>query len=696
MPVILLWNAAAAPFAALHKRLLGDLGFSATLVGRFLGKQLSQAEKIDRQTAGFPVFRYYDGALVAEIGSLQRGVIVPAFDMTMTGQMERVGRAWNIPEHFDRRLREATLISGLFDMVATITESVLASIDRWASPRAEQFDPANARVTDLPGVAVLLFNRVARNGPGILAAGQALRAGIDASAPPADPAEAALGVASSQAASTSHSMASSLEQTIAGFTQWAEELLRMVTAALMVIPALGALVIEMGRDILQRLRLRVLEECEAIEASVLDWRQAFFAGFYRAVNGYVGGTMLFMLALRDHVLDQLRYYTALAQAWVTALTDGLLDFGGAFGRFWNGVADLIQAVVGYFDAIMRIDIGDVLHNAFVLFHRIIEFVGDEWWDDPDDAPRYQAPPYYPVALGDFFTSTGSGATARSELGRAGSTLQASLRGANMISAALNLGLGSWVSDIHLGALAGGVIRLTAELDRHRPGPAAIAPSLAPFAAAPDIDAEFIVPARAAVLGMTATWASAAYDGVGNALHAVETFADEVADAAHLAARRALRLGSVEHYRRIVAQSEDFVRRAFPDTPSSATGFEAVAEAFSLWLAGSFEMLGTILNGYVAFMVERWRGEIDANEDLAFEADTTPEGMPTSPRKLLERARLGRVRMPEMRIELPHGRTDRDAATAIALAFSRAVRDAYAAGQRQLDELRAAAPAAAGG
>lgn len=690
MPIILLWNAAAAPFAGLHRRLLNDLGLSGGLIAKFLGRQRSQAEKIERLTAGFPVFRFYDGAVVAEIGSLQRGVIVPAFDMTMAGQMEAVGRAWDIPEHYDRRLEEAKLLPRLLDVFVTLTAGILASIDRWAAPLPGHFDPANARITDIPGIGILLFNRVGANRAGILAAGQALRTGIDASAPPAEPADAVTSAAAARAASGADAVASSIEQTIAGFTAQAEEILRILTAALMAIPALGALAIEMAGDILLRLRIRVIEECEAIEAAVLDWRQDFYASFYRGANGFVDGTMLFMLALRDHVLDQLRYYTVFARAWITALSDGLIDFGTGFGRFWNGVADLTRALLGYFDTVMRIDIGDVLHNAFILFHRIVEFIGDEWWDEPDDAPRYAAPAHYAVALGDFFTSTGSGVTARADLGRAGATLQASLAGANMISAGLNLALGSWISDIHLGALAGGVIRLTREIDTRRPGPVGAAPVLAPFGPAPDIDAELIVPARSAVLAMTTSWASAVYDGVGNAFASVETFANEVADAAHLSARRALRLGSVDHYRRIVAQAEDFVRRAFPDTPSSATGLEAVAEAFSLWLVGSFELLGSILNGYIAFLVERWREELDANEDLAFEAT------PTSPRKLLEHAQLGRVRVPVMRIVIGGAATDSTAANDIAVTFQGAVRDAYATGQRRLVELREAAPAAAAG
>jgi hypothetical protein len=689
MPIILLWNAAAGPFAALHKRLVNDLGVSGALIAKFLGKQLPKAEATERQTAGFPVFRFYDGAIVAEIGSLQRGVIKPAFDMTMAGQMERVGRAWNIPDYVRRRLREAALIPGLIDIFVTITQSVIDSIDRWAKPTAEHFDPANARITDLWGVAVLLFNRIGANRAGILKAGEALKEGIAASAPPPEPGDAVAGAAVAQASGGTDAVGKSLEQTIAGFTEQAEELLRIVTAALLVIPALGGLVLEMAGDILLRLRLRVLEECEAIEASVLTWRQDFFASFYRAVNAYVDGTMLFMLALRDHVLDQLRFFTAFSRAWISALTDGLLDFGDGFGRFWNGVADLMKALLGYFDGIMRVDIGDVLHNAFILFHRIIEFIGDEWWDDPDDAPRYEAPNYYSVGLGDFFTSTGSGATARTDLGRAGSTLRASLAGANMLSASLNLGIGSWISDIHLGALAGGVIRLTGELDKRRPGPIVTpGPLVDPFGPAPDIDAEFIVPARSALLGMTATWASVAYNGVGNAFLAVETFADKVADASHLAAQRALRLGSVEHYRKIVAQSEDFIRRAFPEAPSGATGFEAVAEAFSLWLSGSFEILGNVLNGYLAFLLDRWRNEVDTNEDLTFEAT------PTSPRKLLEKAQLGRVKIPEMRIVLARGEMSPEVANDVAETFRGAVRDAYSAGQRRLAELLEAAPAEA--
>lgn len=691
MPIIFIWNVLAIPSIATFNRMLGGIRTAGELIEKWLRRQLEQAEAIDRKTAGFPIFRFYNMALVAQVAAHQRGAITPAVDTTMGAQMERVGRAWNVPDYVGRRVTEANLLGDLIGVVETITQAVIDSIDRWATPEADLFEPDNARITDLPGLAALLFNRVGTNRLGIVLAGTALRDGLRASEPPVTPEQATADAAAARASTASDTAETTLESMIAGFTAQAEEALQIIAGALFAIPAIGGLALAMGNDIVQALRIAVLDKFQEIEAMVMQWRRDFYTNFYRTLNAWVDGTVLFMLTLRDFVLDQLGYYTRFALAYLSGISTGISSFAAQLTTFWQGTATLIHEIVGYLDRIMNVDIGDVIHNGLILFERIIDFIGDELWEEPDDAPRYHAPPATSVTIGDFFTNTGTGVTARSQLGEAGRTLRLAFNGAHWVSVGVNMGLGSWISDMHLPTLASSAIQLVDTLDRRRPAAAMPSPPLPVLPAVPaDVVTMIIDPLRAGLTTAVADVGTAVQTGVGDIFTAFGTLADGVAGRAQASALEAFHLGSLGQYEAIVAGSEGIVARAFP-TPadSPATGLEGVAQAFALWLSGSFETIGSILNGYLAFLVQEWRTRIEANEDATFDAT------PTSPRKLLARSRLGRVHVPEMRITVYRTATTQEVANEVARAFQGAVRSAYEAGELQLDSLRVPALAAGG-
>jgi hypothetical protein len=690
MPIILYWNILAAPSIGRFNRLLSGIRTAGELIEKWLERQLEAAEKIDRRTAGFPIFRFYNMAIAAEVSSIQRGSITPAVDTTIGAQMARVGHAWNIPDYVGRRVTEARLLVNLIGIFQTISQSFIESIDRWATPSADLFDPENARVTDLPGVAVLFFNKIGANRDGILAAGTALHAGLAASAPPPDPQQATADAAAAEAASATGTAESTLETTIAGFTAQAEQVLQLIAGALFVVPAIGGLALAMAGDIVQALRIAVLDKIQEIEAAVMQWRREFYASFYRTLNAWVDGSVLFMLALRDFVLDQLRYYTRFGLEYLDGLSSGIGAFAAQLMTFWQGTATLIGEIVAYLDRIMHIDIGDVIHQSLVLFERIIDFIGDELWEDSDDAPRYRAPPATSVTLGDFFTNEGTGVGARTQLGLAGDVLMRSYNGSHWMSRGVNMGLGSMIADMHLPTLAQGAISLVGAIDRHRPSPpGAQVPLPVLPAAPPDVVTTIITPLRNGITGAITDIGTSVQTQVGNIFTAFGTLATGVAEQAEASALAAFRLGSLGHYAAIVEGSEGIVSRAFP-TPaeSPATGLEAVARAFSIWLSGGFETIGSILNGYLAFLVQEWRDRIDANEDATFDAT------PTSPRKLLAAARLGRVHVPAVRIVFHGSPTTQQAANDIAASFQSAVRNAYATGEQRLRELRDSASAVA--
>lgn len=675
MPIILTWNLAALPWLGSFGRWMSDFDVAGRMLGRWLDKQLEQAERIDRATSSFPVFRFYNMALCAEITRLQFGSIVASPDSQFSNQMARVGQAWNIPDYVGRRVTEARLIGNTIGVVETLAAAIVDSIDRMATPRPEMFEPDNARFMDLPGLAVLLFNTVGSNRRGIYAAGQGLATGLGIEPQPDASNDSAPTVPETDFATTILAAARD-------FSARADELLQYVAGALLIVPAVGGLILAMAQDVVLVLRFAVLEFVEDIEHRALVMRRDFLVDFYRQLNAYADGTILFMLAIRDVALDYLRFGAQFGVAYLDAVADGVRSFAVQLEFFWTGVGGLIASVVGYLDRVMAVDIGEVIHNALVLFERIIDFIGDEMWEDSDNAPRYHAPERFAVTIGEFATGAGNGATARTQLADAGSIMARSLRGSHGVSHRVLMGIGSSISGIHLPALAAGVVRVT-DILRTPMAAARTQPTLiySP-GTVPDIAGIVIEPLRSGLTTAVSNIGTSLNTEVTGLFTAFGTLADGVATSSANSALAAMRLGSLERFNTIVAGSEAIVTRAFPDMPPpEPTGLEAVAEAYALWLSGAFEMIGSLLGGYLTMMMEQWHNRIDANEDATFEAT------PTSPRKLLERARLGTVRVPELRIVMTTAQTTSAAANDVADAFQRAVGDAYVAGGRRLDQLR---------
>lgn len=687
MPVILIWNIAALPWIAPVARWVSEFDVAGRLLEKWLKRQLATAERIDRLTASFPVFRFYNMAVCAEISRLQFNAIAPAPDSQFDAQMRRVGAAWNLPDVVSRRITEGLLISNVIGIIETITREIIDSIDRLATPRASMFDPDNARVTDLFGLAALLFNTVANNRAGILAAGQGLANGLRLSPGTSERSPAAsVSVAGS---GTPPDMATSVLAMARDFAAQAETVLQYIAAGLLILPAIGGLVLAMGQDVVLVLRQKVLDFIISKEQAIHRWRRSFYERLYRALHGWLDGTVLFMLAVRDVAFDHVRYGVEFGLAYIDALADGIQVFARQLQGLWAGVGSLISAMVDYLDRVMQVDIGEVLHRAMVLFERIIDFIGDNLSNDPDKAPRYRPPAQMVVSIGDFATGTGTGATARDQLATAGSTLQASFQQANMFSVAANMWLGSTASGMFLPGMAAGTIRLTQML-RTPMAPVRAQPTLTfDPGTVPDLTARIVEPARAGLISAVDGLGASLQTGIGNIAGGFGALADDMAMHAEQSALDAVRLGSLGHYHRIVEGSEALVGRAFPDMPAATpTGLEAVGRAYGLWLAGAFEILGGLMGGFLSMLVDEWRARIDSNSDATFEAT------PTSPRKLLARARLGVVRVPELRIVMNGPDTDQAAANDVADAFKRAVGDMYMTGIRRLDDYRARAASTA--
>jgi hypothetical protein len=150
------------------------------------------------------------------------------------------------------------------------------------------------------------------------------------------------------------------------------------------------------------------------------------------------------------------------------------------------------------------------------------------------------------------------------------------------------------------------------------------------------------------------------------------------------------MGSLRHLRRLTSNTDALIESLFGDQEieRSETGFEPVAGAYAQWLIqGGFDMIGATAAGFIGMVLDEWLVHLQEN------TDTPVEITATSPRRFLERARLGRVHTPRIRVVARGENLSRSLAVRVADGFQEAVQEAFSTGQARLDGLLAAAPAA---
>lgn len=682
MPIFLLWNALALPHVKGLKRLLNDLGVAGALIQGWLRKRTGEAERIERATSGFPIFRFYNEAVTARIDSLQRFAISSERHPGFGASMRAIGDAWRIDRVFANRVREARLIGRLMDVVVGITQSALDSIVRWENPRAELFNPANARFSDLFGLGALTFRALGSGRNTLEAAGRRIHAALNR--------PRAATTASGTTAGDITAEGSGGAAVAAGvpLAMRLDEFVRYLAAGLLVVPAVCALVADLGRDLLLWLRVQLIEQLFSVEQRVFDFRQGLLAGIWNGLRAFSATAVEFLLIARDYALGHIRHWARFGVAYLDSITTGVVAFTDQLGTFWNGVHGLVMAMMSLTDRVMSIEIGNVIHHLLKVIANTNDLIG--FWFNLDLQPdvEYEPPAWFPLTIADLVLNEGNGPLARDHLARALHALATTVE--NFTGSGFVLDQVRERAGIDVRALIGGVRGLLRALNT-TPQQAQAQPVLV-FSEAdePNLVVEIIHPLRTGFSRAVTDLMNGARLGIEGVTVGLLQLLDGTAAQFAAAATNAARLGSLGHYREIVAGSEALVARAFPTGPAAApTGFEGIARAFSLWLVGAFDSIGAIMGRYLGFVLDEWQ------RHLADNADTPVEVTPTSPLILLERARLGRVHLPELRIIAGGRPTDRELATLVAQRFRAAVSDAYVAGERSLGGLREAAlPAAA--
>jgi hypothetical protein len=205
---------------------------------------------------------------------------------------------------------------------------------------------------------------------------------------------------------------------------------------------------------------------------------------------------------------------------------------------------------------------------------------------------------------------------------------------------------------------------------------------------PDLNAVIIQPLREGATRAINDAVTGVAGGIERVVVVVTQTLDATADAFENAAARASRMSSLQLLQRLTSNTDALIRSLFAgQAPGGApTGLEPLAGAYAQALIqGGFDTIGAAMAGFVGMVLDEWVVHLSEGRDTPVEITAT------SPRKLLARARLGRVHTPELRIIAREQALGRPLAARIADRFQIAVQNAYELGQTRLNQALEAAP-----
>ena len=675
MPIILIWNALAAPLAPTFKRILGDIAFASELLREGLTKRWEDAEKAEMLTRAYPVFRFTDEAVSAYVTRAQLGMALSGPPAGWGERLSGLGPAWNFWRQWVNRFQEARLLPRVFAVLRQVTETVKGSVARFQRPFPGMFNEVSA--VDLFGMGAMAFRALGSGRAGLYVRMKQLSTAIYS--PDTTVAPPARGMSGGTPPPDLP-----LEMQIDDWT-------REIAGALILLPAIGALAMILGPDLIQWGRHEVLAELADIESKVFDMRAQLFARLSHGVTAFAIGGIAFLIVARDYALAHIDNWVKFSTAYLFGLHGGLTAFVSQFSAFWDGVRELIAALIGVADQILAIDLTELIHRALVAIQFVCDFMIHLAYDKDDEPARYVAPHSFPVTVRELILGEGNGARARTELARGMTRMRELLAGSRGLQA---LGsIGTALGGINFRGLMGGLDLLGSRLNR----------PVLPLGAQPvlryttenepDLVALVVRPAHAGVTRIVNDLGNTFNTELQATATGLTTMLDNAAAEFDRAAAGAARSGLHRAFRRMIEGADAFAAETFPlERQRGASGLAPLAEAFATGVSGAFRTMEAVLGGFLGFVMSEWRDHVARNEDTPVEVNAT------SPRILLERARLGRVHMPEMIIRLRAEELNQATAARVAARFAREVRQAYVQGEDKLSSWRAAAapnPAPAG-
>lgn len=671
MPIILLWNIAAAQYTAQVGRWLDEIARSTLLLEIWLRKRIDEAERLDRMSARFPVFRFYNTALTARVTDVQFGALLTQSVMGVGSHLERSLGQWDIPRDVRNQAGSAKLPSDALRVVEEMADAILDSLRLFQKPEAKMFNPRDRTATDLIGLAAMAFRLIGSNRDRLFEAAKNLH-GILTGASRSVRTDAS---GSGNAAVAAPPAPLTLVMRI-------EELSRNVGGALLVIPALSEMFQRIGVDALTVLRYRLLEELERIEALAYGYRRRLFIALRNGISVFAEAGLQLLARIGGFAAGYFSAFTKIGVAFLQGVTDGVRIFVGQLDKFWRGVKDMIDKLVAFGDAVVAIDVGETLHLALVTIEDAIDFIDFNFYAVDESPTPYNAPDQFPVTVREFIMREGAGVRATEQLNLGVLRLTQAVRGASMTMSSALL---YKIKGVHIHNIVTSLNMITKALAL----PIAPTPSQATLkldtTGGPDLVAEVITPLRHGLSRAVSDLGNAAEDGVDQIIVAAATALDKTARTFSEASTAAASKRPTALIGQLSGNTDALLETLFGDQKkkSEETGLEPVAAAFESWLLqGGFDTVGRAASGYILFMLDQWLVHVAENRDTPVEVNAT------SPKRLLERAELGWVHIPTLRIVASGNTLSRPLADRVVNEFETAVIGAYQAGLTRLGEFRA--------
>jgi len=671
VPIVILWAEAAAPHVAAVHRWLTNMDRSNYELGEWLKGRVRQAEELDRQTAGFPIFIYYNTALTARVADIQLGSLLTEPVMSVGAHVERALDQWNVARDVRNQARSAGLPGEALRVIEEMSVGVIASLDRFAAPTVDMFDPSKRTASDLIGLAGLTFRTIGAHRDDLFLTAKRLFKTLK------------LGQFGEQPPSWK---STAFDPVPLPADLRIDEINRYIVAALLFIPGVSAVLQQVGRDGLLALRYRALAKFERFEALALSYRRKMLIGFHNGMAAFTEATLQFFVQIGGLATGYITAFTTIAQKYMRGVSNGVVRFAKQLETLWKNVASIIDRVVAYGTAIVSVDLGEVVHSGLLTVQKAIEWLAANLYDEDSPPKPYNAPDSFPVTIGELALAEGAGRKAVIEIRTAIARLTTAVRGAGGIDVISDLVY--WYKDheVHLPTIMTGLDKLSKALALPR-SPLAEQPVLAvDISGVPDLVAEVVSPLRKGLSGAVAKLGTGADTAVGGVFGALGTTLTDTGTAFSKEAAASVKGPPTKLMQHLTGDVDATMQALFADQaqPKRATGLDAVGATFGAWLQGGFETIANLATGYIRFMLDEWVSHIAKGRDLPVQVS------PTSPKKLLKRAELGRVHMTRLRIVAPCKAIDRPLAEQVAVEFRVQIEKAYRTGLGRMAEFTALA------
>jgi hypothetical protein len=643
---------------------------SQRAISLVLEKRRSAAVAVEQATRMFPIVRFYDEAVTMVVSSSQRGILAvtsppPSFvDQLVRGGSDFVEGISRFVEPFTKGTKSGPIVRFVTSFDRALGE-VVASVERFAKPTPEMFDPSRRSAGDLFGLAALGFRALAeasRKGGEIDTFVEQLRG--------------TLAIVRGEEGGGGTVAGPAPEAPERSLVEQLDAAALEIVSGIVVVGALPELIRLLLEAAGIRIRVWILDEFQKIERSVLDFRASMLRkstiglvawadkaiDVFDAIQQVLGANIAFML----------RFWRRLGSDF----GEGVRSFAIGIVDFFAGFLEFIRAVPKWLDVLTGFDLTELLRPVLGWAGGLVSVIPSIRIADVLDADAR----HVNADLADTLDSLISAEESDSELGRTLAwpwkqeffdKVDFALAQAHELVDALFPGWGE--SGSH-------AIAIPAE-----------APPLVFTSNAPNIFDTLFGGGRATkVIGLVDKLQTSLDYGMGETLRrardGVGKFATDFEKAAADAAR--LRVGA--RFDRVAAHSTTLADTVFgPEVRDAKKAVadrppDALAQAFESWLAtGGFVLIGEVIPAYVQEIARHWREQVEHGEEL------TAPLLPTSPRILRQRAALGRVEVPRLTLRAPGGRElDGGLADEGAFRFSNAVSDAYETGRKRLAELAA--------